>query len=256
MPDFNAIFIVLAATVFLAGVARGLSGFGTGMIVAPVAAALYGPQAALVVIVVMDSLPTVPVTIPAMKIARWSEVLPILAGLAFLLPAGIWMLKHGDPYALRWGISIVILLLVAGLWKGWRYRGPRNFGVSFGVGGVAGVLSGIASIPGPPVIMYWLASGLPAAMVRANLLSLFLLAEFLSVGNLWAAGMLERPRLLLALAASPFYFCGLLAGWRLYGFASDDAYRRITFMLILASAILALPPARHVFDFMARLAAG
>ena len=256
MPDFDVNFTILAVTVFLAGIARGLSGFGTGMIVAPVVAALYDPRMAVVLVVVIDSVPTLPIAIPAMKIARWGEVLPMLAGLACLLPLGIWILKHGDPNVLRWGISVAILLLAMGLWKGWLYTGPRNRAVSFSIGGLAGVLSGIASIPGPPVIMYWLASALPAAIVRANLLSLFLLGEFLSIGNLWAAGLFERPRLLLGLAAAPFYFCGLLAGWRAYGFASDAAYRRTTFLLIVASAILALPPSRRLFAMLAQMTTG
>ena len=43
----------MLAVVTVAGVARGMSGFGTGMIVAPIAAALYSPRWALVILVVM-----------------------------------------------------------------------------------------------------------------------------------------------------------------------------------------------------------
>lgn len=101
LPEFDAALFALLATVLVAGVARGLSGFGTGMIVAPVAGALYGPQGALVIIVIIDSLPTVPITLPVLRIARWREVLPVFAGLLLFFPAGIMILTRGDPFMLR-----------------------------------------------------------------------------------------------------------------------------------------------------------
>lgn len=248
-------FATLALVVVIAGIARGLSGFGTGMIVVPVAAALYNPATAVVMVVVIDTLPIVPLTLPVLKIARWKEVLPCLFGLAALLPLGVFILKHGDPEVLRWVICIAILVLAAILWSGWRYHGPRNVAISFGVGGLAGVLSGTASVPGPPVIMYWLASSLPAAIVRANLMSLFLLGDALSIFNLWNAGLFAKERLMLGVVSTPFYLVGLAAGWALYGVSGETTYRRVTFGLIVASAVLALPPTRHLFDALAALLA-
>lgn len=221
------------------------------MIVAPMAGALYGPQAALAIVVIIDSLPTIPVTIPVLRIARWREVVPVLAGMAVFLPFGVFILKSGDPTVLRWTISIAILCCAATLWLGWRYRGSRNAGVSFGVGGFAGVLSGIASIPGPPIIFYWLSSDMPAAIVRANLLALFLLGELLSIANLWAASLFTRDVLELGLAATPVYFAGLLVGTRLHKGASESAYRRITFGLVVLSALLALPPTASLMAALA-----
>ncbi len=247
LPPFDAALAALLATVLVAGVARGLSGFGTGMIVAPVAGALYGPQVAVVVIVVMDSLPVIPVTLPALRIARWREVLPVTAGLMLMLPAGVWLLRTGDPIVLRWAISLAVLACAAALWSGWTWRGPRNMAVAAGVGGLAGVLGGIASIPGPPVILYWMASGLPAAILRANMLALFFLGEFLSIANLWAAGLFSIEPVMLGVLAAPAYFAGLALGARLFGLATPQTYRRVTFGLIVAAAVLALPATERLF---------
>ncbi len=251
LPEFDTSFILLAACVALAGIARGMSGFGTGMIIAPVAGALYGPKTALVVIALIDTLPILPLAIPALKQALWREVLPVLAGLFVMLPAGIFLLTQGDPIVLRWLISAAILACVVALWSGWRYGGPRGPAVSLGIGGVAGVLSGFAGIPGPPVIIYWLASGLPGAIVRVNLLALFFLAEFVSLGNIWAAGLLTRGAVAATIGAMPFYFAGLLVGWRLFGLASERTYRRVTFVLIVMAALLALPVLDTAFATLA-----
>jgi uncharacterized protein len=45
----------------------------------------------------------------------------------------------------------------------------------------------------------------------------------------------------IGIAAMPFYFASLLVGSKLHGMASDATYRRVTFVLIVLSAILALP---------------
>ncbi|MEP4754754.1 MAG: TSUP family transporter, partial [Nitratireductor sp.] len=130
--------------------------------------------------------------------------------------------------------------------------GPRTAGTSLLVGAVAGLLSGIASIPGPPVIIYWLASQLPRLIVRANLMTLFFLTEALSIGNIWLAGLFERQAVLLSIAAAGPYFVGLMIGSRLFGLASDKTYRRVTFVLIAAAALLALPAADPLFAALGR----
>lgn len=245
-PAFDLSFLALVVTVIIAGVARGMSGFGSGMIITPVAAALYGPQVAVPMLSVLDSLPTIPVTIPSLKIARWGEVLPVTVGMAVFLPVGVYLLAHGDGEALRWIISAAIFASAAVLWSGWRYHGPRGLPISFGVGGVSGVMSGVAAVPGPPVIFYWMASSMPAAIVRANLMSLFLISEFLSIGSMWAAGLFNGAVIGLGLAATPFYFAALLVGSKLSGMASEQTFRRVTFVLIVLSACLALPVTQQV----------
>jgi uncharacterized membrane protein YfcA len=241
LPTLDLSLAVLLAVVFVAGIARGMSGFGSGMIVGPVAGAIYGPPAALAILVILDSLPAIPITIPAMRIARWREVLPVFFGLFLLFPLGIYILTHGDVTTLRWIIALTIFASVAVLMTGYRYRGPRTIATSLSVGGVSGLLSGIASIPGPPVIAYWLASDLPVAIVRANLLTFFLIGEIVSVGNIWAAGLFERGIVMVGVCGIPFYFTGLVIGGRCFGLASDRTYRVVTFALILLAAFLALP---------------
>ena len=241
MPALDTTILLLLGTVLVAGVARGLSGFGTGMIVAPIAGALYGPKAAIVVIVIIDSLPTVPLTLPALRLAHWREVLPVSAGLFLFFPVGIWLLVHGDERVLRWLICVAVLACAATLWSGYRYSGPRNPATSVGVGGVAGVLSGIASIPGPPVIAYWMASGLPATIVRANMLTLFFIGELVSIGNLWVAGLFARDVVMIGVAAAPVYFAGILGGWAMFARGGERIYRLATLALVMLSALLALP---------------
>src|SRR5262245_6932158 len=223
LPALDLQLVVLVTVVFIAGIARGMSGFGSCMIVAPVAGAIYGPTAALVILLILDSLPTVPITIPAMRIARWNEVLPATVGLFLLYPLGVYILVHGNVITLRWLIALAIFGSVAVLVMKYRYRGPRNLATSFGAGGVAGLLSGIAAIPGPPVITYWMASDYPAAIVRANLLSFFALEALVSAIVLGAAGLLAWETIIIGIVCAPFYFVGLTLGGKLFHRSSEQA---------------------------------
>lgn len=241
LPPFDASMATLAAVVFVAGLVRGFSGFGSGMIIMPAAAALFGPKTAIVIVLVVDSLPVLPFAIPALKIARWREVVPVLAGSALFIPIGLMILKAGDPLALRWFICTVIIVAVTILASGWRYDGPRGTAISMAVGALSGLLGGIASVPGPPPILYWMASSLAPAIIRANMLVLLFLGEFLSGANLWAAGLLTWNAVMLGVTAAPFYFAGLLAGWLAFPLASERVYRRIAFTMILLAALTALP---------------
>ncbi len=119
-----------------------------------------------------------------------------------------------------------------------------------------GILSGLASIPGPAVIAYWMAGGLPAAIVQANLLTLFFLGEFVSIGDLWFAGLFEPDVVGIGMVATPVNFAGILAGWWAFGLASENAYQLVTFGLIVLSALLALPIFDQLFQGIAAALAG
>lgn len=235
-----ALWAVLIA-VAVAGVVRGFSGFGTAMIVGPVAAAAYNPQAAVVIILIIDALPILPLVVPALRKVDMREIAPVVAGYALALPLGIWFLVTWEPTPLRWFMSIVIFIVVAVLWSGWHYRGPRTVPVRLGVGGVAGFLGGSTSASGPPVILYWMALRTGAGQVRANLLVFLMATEILAFVGFFLSGLLTGPAVSVGIVASPVYLVALLVGARLFGLASEVTYKRIALIIVLVAAVLAMP---------------
>lgn len=238
---FDAPFFVLMAAIVVAGIVRGFSGFGTGMIVGPVGAMIFGPRIAIVILLVIDSLPMIPLVIGALKKVSLRELLPVAAGYGLLMPLGLWVLKTGDTEALRWFMSMVIFVAVAVMWSGWYYRGPRNMPVRLAVGGMSGFLGGAAGIGGPPVILYWMALRTGAGFVRANLIIFFAMTSLFSLIGLFYAGLLTTRAATLGAFYAPAYLAGLLVGAHLFGFASEAAYKRIALLIVLAAAFLTLP---------------
>lgn len=236
----TALWMVIAA-VAVAGIVRGFSGFGTAMIVVPIAALAYDPRTAVVLIVIIDSLPILPLVVAAARRAEPVQIAPLVAGYALTLPLGLWFLAEGDAVVLRWFISVVIVVAVAVLWSGWAYRGPRNIPVRLGVGGLSGFLGGAAQLTGPPVIVYLMALRTGAGQVRANLIIYFACTEVLAIIGLAVAGLFTAEAVVLGLVCSPVYLVALLIGARLFGFASEVTYRRIALTIVVAAALLALP---------------
>ena len=195
--------IILAACL-LAGLVRGFSGFGTSMILMPVIAAVYSPQTAVVLVFLIDSTAAIPVVIPELRRVEWKSLLPGFAGFLVVLPLGLAVLKFGDPVVLRWSLAILIMLSVVILWSGWRYEGPRSRSIDTAIGGVSGFTGGACGLPGPPVIIYWMAARLKAAVVRANTM-VFLYITDCAIGvGLFLSGILtfKRSEELRAIAAA------------------------------------------------------
>lgn len=238
---------VLILATCLAGLARGFAGFGGGLIVMPAASALIGPQVAVAVFVLADIVFAAPLLPNAFRRADWPTVLP--AGLAAMacVPIGIWALITADPETVRWSISLLTLAMLGLLLSGWRYRGRPKLPATIGVGGFAGILGGLAQMPGPPIVTYWMSGPATPAVARANLISFFAFTSLVSfAGYLWG-GLFTLPVLTLTLIVAPVYGASIWVGARLHGHAPEQVFRLVVYGLIGLSALTALPVLDPVF---------
>jgi uncharacterized membrane protein YfcA len=241
LPIFDATFFVLLLVVAVSGTVRGFAGFGAGMVFMPIAAALVGPRIAVVIIWLVDTLPTIPILVPAFGQVRWKTVLPVLAGYAPALPLGIWWLATGDVGLLRWAISLAVLAAIAVLWSGWRDRGERSPFIAAGAGAFSGIFGGATQLSGPPVVIYWLSSDAPAWQFRANVIVYFFLTTILSGSAMALAGIFTVKAATYAVIFTPVYAAGVYAGKHLFPLASERFFRRTAFCLILFAALSGLP---------------
>lgn len=236
-PAMQVILLIVLA----AGIVRGFSGFGSGMIIGPTTAALFSPITALAMITILDAAPALTLAWPTFRKVNWREVLPVIFGAAISLPLGIWLLKTGDPEMLRWFISASIVIAVIVLWSGWQYRGPRSAPTSLAVGSVSGFMSAAAALPGPAVLIYWLASTARAAAVRANMIHYLLITDVLLIAGYAIGGIYTLDSVQRGLLCLPAYLIGILLGARLFSHASEKVYRNVAFALILLAAVSSLP---------------
>lgn len=239
LPDHGILSLVVIA--FIAGLARGFSGFGAALIFIPLGGAIIGPKLISPVLLVMDGLATLGMVPPAWRSANRREVFTMAVGALLGVPAGTAALAWVDPLTLRWAITALAICLLALLVSGWRYHGEPRTSLTSITGLVAGLFSGAAQLGGPPVVAYWLAGKANFSRVRANIILYFAISTCFSVISYYFGGLFVQAVFALTIVILPSYAVGLYAGWKLFGLAKESTFRTICYLLIATSAILGMP---------------
>jgi uncharacterized membrane protein YfcA len=229
------------AVSILAGTVRGFSGFGSALIFVPLMSAIYDPRTAAGTFLLIDFAVALAVLPTIWREAHWRDVFPVAVAAVIAAQFGALVLLYTDPTALRWGIAVVVLILLAVLMSGWRYHGKPTLPVSLAVGGLAGTLGGAIQIVGPPVIVYWLGSASKPAIIRSNLNAFFCLFACTLVVTYVVRGLLPPDVITLALLIGPLQVLALRAGARLFHAASAETYRRVAYAIVVTAALVSMP---------------
>lgn len=232
---------LLVGVSFLAGLARGFSGFGGALIFMPLASALVGPKVATVALLIADAAMTAGMLPNGWRNANRREAFVMLAGALVGVPAGAAALAHLPASTVRWGICAMVFAMLALLASGWRYRGRPKTPLTVLVGTVAGFFGGAAQLSGAPVVAYWLGGAFPADRIRASIVLYFGLGTVLSAASYYFNGLFVKDAFVVALIAAPSFGLGILLGARLFGLASEETFRRICLGLIAAAGLIGLP---------------
>lgn len=230
-------FWLAAATVTMAGLVRGFSGFGTAMIIVPMISALYSPVVAVPFMVLVDSLIAVVLGVRAVPQMRLQEVLPLSAAAIVTLPLGAIVLTLADPTLLRWSMSGLILLVVIALASGWRYHGRPSLASTLTIGATSGTLSGSVGIGGPPIILFWLGGQEQTATIRANIIGAFAFTTASALVTFYSKGLFAGTALQLAVILTPLYGLSVWVGTLLFPFATQEFFRRLALTLVAFVAV-------------------
>lgn len=233
--------LILSFGALLAGIVRGFAGFGTAMIYLPFAGLVLSPFAALTTLIVKDLVAPLMHVPRALRDGQPRDLIWLMAGAVFFVPLGVWVLSRVDADVFRWGVSLVTFAMLAALVLGIRYTGGITRSLTFGTGALGGFLAGSVGLPGPPVILLYMASTLPAAAVRATLTLYLILADLLMLAVLGWNGFIVPAALLLGTVMIAPYLVGNWLGAVLFRPEYELLYRRIAYVIIAGSAIMGLP---------------
>jgi len=234
-------FVLTVIAAFVAALVRGFTGFGAALTFIPVASAAYGPTVAAPTLLIIDFLFALPIAAKVLPAVRWRTVLPAAFAAMAVVPLGAWALSVGDPTALRWTISAVILVLVALVASGLRYHSEPAIPASAAVGSISGFLSGFAQIAGPPVIALWVSGPHPAATIRANLFVFFTLTSLSSFTAYYLRGLFTVDVLRLTLSVAPVYALAMFTGSWLFHRLGGAGYRPLAYVVVVLAAITSAP---------------
>jgi uncharacterized membrane protein YfcA len=238
------VFIGLSAATILAGLMRGFSGFGSSLMLAPVYSLLLQPVDVLGTIILLNLLTAVqmvPSSAPHVNWQRlWALVIPCLAG----IPLGLTLVHGVDASMLRRLIAVVVAIVSLVLLSGWQYRGRRGRVQDVVAGMSGGVLTSIAGIGGPPVILYLLSDRqIGASALRALFIFFFAFGQIATLLGMWVSDALALRQLWYALSMLPLFVLGTAfgtVGHQRLAKGHESAIRRVSLLLLLAIGIATL----------------
>lgn len=233
---------LMAAVVAAAGLIRGFSGFGAGLVMVPALGLLITPPVAVPVVVLMEAVASAQLVPPALRQARWRAIIPLGIAATLTIPLGSRILATLDPDLLQRAISGVVLLFVVVLWAGWRYGKEPSLPVTGAVGAAGGLLTGAAGIGGPPVILFFLSGPNPAPRTRASLICYFAITQLVALAAFLAAGLLSRAVLVYTLILAPVFLIAAWIGTRFFGKVEERTFRKVALAFLALVALAGLVP--------------
>ena len=240
MISFDALLALALCVVFLGGLSRGFTGFGAALIIVPVLIIVYGPIPAVVLMSLIEFPGVLQLARTATREADWRALAPLCLAAAITVPLGAWSLAVLDAETVRRGIAAMVVVFAVLIATGWRYKGEVTKLLSACVGFFSGFCSGVASLGGPPVVMFLIAKGSNAAQTRAGIVAYFALAMALRLAAFGWYDLYTQDAIVLSLVLAPVYMAGIWIGSRFFKGASETMFRWVVIILVLITGTVAL----------------
>jgi uncharacterized protein len=227
------VVLPLLVVIFGAAFMQSLVGFGSAMVAMALLPQWLGlrESAPLVTLVA--------ITLEAVLLVRhraavqWRSIWPL--GLAMMAgaPVGVWALNQLEP---RFLVPVLGAVIVAyALYALFDCRLPElhGRGWGWGVGLVAGVLEGLFSFSGPPIIIYGQCRRWEANAFKGNLQALFLLNHLIVIASRAVTGAYTLAVWHNYLTSLPALALGIAAGLIVGRLIRPGAFRKLGLVTLL-----------------------
>jgi uncharacterized protein len=235
MDPFTLALVILIAV--LAGLVRGITGFGGAMVMSPPLALLLGPRLTIPVVLVLESVVAAPMLVQTRREVRWRAIGPVLLAACATVPLGTLILVATNPLLIRRAIAATVIVFALALLRGWRHAGRPRIGTSVGLGALSGTMLGATSVGAPPVILYLLSGPDPIETTRANLTLYVTVTSLVGIAMLYHQDVLGAQAGLTSLWVAPAYYAGLFGGVRLFPRFSDTRFRQLVLLVLIGVSI-------------------
>jgi uncharacterized membrane protein YfcA len=238
---------LILAGAFIGGFVSGLTGFGTALTAVPIWVHVLPPAMAGALAAAAGVVSQVQTLHLIWNAIEWRRVLPfILAGLAGV-PIGTWILPWVPLATFKLGIGIVLVVycgfyLVAERLAGTNLSNAGGRAADAAIGFGAGIMSGIAALSGPLVIMWATFKPWSRDEKRALFQSFNFAILLATVISSALAGLLPAAFWYALLLCLPATFVGVRLGSYAYKRLDNRRFDRLVVSLLFvtgASLILA-----------------
>ena len=223
------------ATLVLAYVVRGITGFGSALIAVPLLAFILPLTMIVPLIVLLDFIASSTHGLRHRRAVRWSLILPLLPFTLTGVGSALYLLSSLDMSLLRQALGVFIILYAA-----WSLLSPALHGGhsrlwAIPAGGFGGLIGTLFGTGGPFYVIYLQLQGVDKAGFRATIASIFLLDGGLRLSGFFTAGFYAGDTLTLVLAALPVMLGALYLGGHIHTRLRPETFQRAISLLLIGS---------------------
>lgn len=254
----------LSVVSLVAGLTKGVTGFGGALIMAPLFGLALPPAQAAALIVLVNCAASLQGCRSWLRRAHWRSVLP-LAAIALIVTAGcVRLIASGAIPDLHRLIGACVLVVTLLHMLGWRWQHDGGTRPTLAAGALSGMMTALCGIGGVAAVYYFngirprarhdAARHAPAAamelqeatsqaqaeLLRANLLAYFMVLFAGAAAILAIDGQIGATQLEMSVWLVPAFAAGVLIGERLYGLLSPLWFQRIVSGLLFCAGMVAL----------------
>lgn len=235
MTDFGLLQLALVwLVVIFAAVMRAFTGFGFALAAVPVFTLLMSPVESVVLSIML----TLAVSVFTLK-TFWGQfpIRPMLPMISFsllgtLIGALVLGMLDAASFQLWIGLGVIAACMLLTFYRPTLVE-PRA-DVSRAVGLVSGLMNGVFGVPGPPVVVYAVATQSSAEKTRALLMTFFLFSASFGFISHSAAGHVGLHSLWLFALSFPAMYLGDKVGYWLFKRYGTRLYRQVALAVLFA----------------------
>jgi uncharacterized protein len=225
---------------FGAAAIRGLTGFGMAIILVPLLCIVMRPDDAVILAILLQFMIGPVGIVKIVRDAHIPTAMPIIGAAIITTPFGLWLLANTPPDIARVSVALIALgafmLVII----------PRDQGikpttkVALLSGGLAGLLTGFAAMPGPPVVLFYIRDQFSPATARASMMLVFFATAITATTVSALLGLLSVPIIVTAFAMLIPMLIGNWLGGLAFGRISAPLWRGAVALLLGGAGLSAL----------------
>jgi uncharacterized protein len=232
--------IIAALMTFGAAYIRGLTGFGMAIILVPLLGIIIRPEQAVILAIFLQFL-IGPVSIrTSLRHAEKPSSFIIAVAAVVATPLGLWLLSITPSDLARVLIAAVAIGAFLLVIMPKRAHGRPGMPMTIATGLSAGLLTGFAAMPGPPVVPYYLQHDVEPLVARSSMMTIFfataITGTIISIASGFGSVALAAMSLLLLIPM-------LLGNWlgaKAFGKVSPALWRSIVGLVLGIAGISAV----------------
>jgi uncharacterized membrane protein YfcA len=231
--------VVFGLIVAVASYFQGITGFGQGLVAAPLAFVLFDKHTALTILVTIGVIGYGYLVIRSKEPLEIRTFRPLLIARFFGMLLGLIIARMASLPLLQVVAGSLSMIFVVILTFG-RFRLNKRQSYSIFAGLLSGIMQTSTTLSGPPVVLVLSAQHTPKNVIRRLLPAYFLVLMIITLVLFCLSGLFSMKGLMLGFVVSPLVLLGAYLGKNHGDIMSPKHYRLLTMVAVFATGMVAV----------------